>query len=533
MSAQPGGAAPHEAAPHEAVRDVAVRDEAVRDEAVPNDVVPHLIDGKLTAGVGVRRGEVFDPVTGQVARHVALADRADVDTAVASALAASYDWGTSSLSARTRVLFAWRQLMADHVDELATIVSSEHGKVFSDAQGEVRRGLDVLEFATGIAHQLKGEHSEQVSRGIDAWSVRQPLGVVAGITPFNFPVMVPMWMAPVAIACGNAFILKPSDRDPSASVRLAELALEAGLPPGVLTVLQGDKQAVDALLIHPDIAAVSFVGSTPVARHVYKTGTANGKRVQALGGAKNHMVVLPDADLDVAADSAVSAAYGSAGERCMAISIVVAVGESGVADRLVRAIADAGRAVVVGPGRDPASAMGPLVTGVHRDRVSGHVDRAEAAGATVVVDGRGFAPSGHQDGFWIGPTLLDHVTPGMDCYREEIFGPVLCVVRVPDFESAVALVNANPYGNGTAIFTADGLAAREYTRRVQVGMVGINVPIPVPMAYYSFGGWKDSLFGDLHVHGADGVRFYTRAKAVASRWPTQSSGLELGFPIHY
>ncbi len=502
-------------------------------DALAHPVVPHLIDGKPTVGVGQRRGDVFDPISGRVVRQVALADAADVETAVASALAASGDWAMTSLSARTQVLFAWRQLMADHLDELATIVSAEHGKVFSDAQGEVRRGLDVLDFATGIAHQLKGEHSEQVSKGIDAWSIRQPLGVVAGITPFNFPVMVPMWMAPVAIACGNAFVLKPSDRDPSASVRLAELALEAGLPPGVLTVLQGDKAAVDALLAHPDIAAISFVGSTPVARHVYETGTANGKRVQALGGAKNHMVVLPDADLEVAADSAVSAAYGSAGERCMAISVVVAVGESGVQDRLVQAIADAGRAVVVGPGNDPASAMGPLVTGTHRDRVSGHVDAAEAVGATVVVDGRGFAPPGHEDGFWIGPTLLDHVTPEMDCYREEIFGPVLCVVRVPDFEAAVELVNANPYGNGTAVFTADGLVAREYTRRVQVGMVGINVPIPVPMAYYSFGGWKDSLFGDLHVHGGDGVRFYTRAKAVTSRWPQQSSGLELGFPTHH
>ena len=497
------------------------------------DVVPHVIDAKLTVGEGGRRGDVFDPVCGQVARQVALADTADVDLAVGSALAASLDWGASSLSKRTQILFGWRQLMAERVDELAEIVSAEHGKVFSDAQGEVRRGLDVLDFATGIAHHLKGEHSEQVSKGIDAWSMRQPLGVVAGITPFNFPVMVPMWMAPIAIACGNAFVLKPSDRDPSASVRLAELAYEAGLPPGVLTVLQGDKEAVDRLLVHPDIAAISFVGSTPVARHVYETGTANGKRVQALGGAKNHMVVLPDADLDVAADSAVSAAYGSAGERCMAISVVVAVGDTGVQDRLVQAIANAGRAVVVGPGSEPSSSMGPLVTGAHRDRVSGHVDGAEAAGANVVVDGRGYVPAGHGGGFWLGLTLLDHVRPEMECYREEIFGPVLCVVRVPDFEAALALVNANPYGNGTAVFTADGLVAREYARRVQVGMVGINVPIPVPMAYYSFGGWKDSLFGDLHVHGADGVRFYTRAKAVSSRWPQQSSGLELGFPTHH
>ncbi len=497
------------------------------------EIVPHVIDAKLTVGGTSRHGDVFDPVSGKVARQVALADAADVDAAVSSALAASAEWGASSLSSRTQILFGWRRLMAEQVDELAAIVGAEHGKVFSDAQGEVRRGLDVLDFATGIAHQLKGEHSEQVSQGIDAWSVRQPLGVVAGITPFNFPVMVPMWMAPIAIACGNSFVLKPSDRDPSASVRLAELAYEAGLPPGVLTVLQGDKEAVDRLLVHPDIAAISFVGSTPVARHVYETGTANGKRVQALGGAKNHMVVLPDADLDVAADSAVSAAYGSAGERCMAISVVVAVGDTGVQDRLVQAIANAGRAVVVGPGSEPSSSMGPLVTGAHRDRVSGHVEGAEAAGASVVVDGRGYVPAGHGGGFWLGPTLLDHVRPEMECYREEIFGPVLCVVRVPDFEAALALVNANPYGNGTAVFTADGLVAREYARRVQVGMVGINVPIPVPMAYYSFGGWKDSLFGDLHVHGADGVRFYTRAKAVSSRWPQQSSGLELGFPTHH
>ncbi len=499
------------------------------------DVVPHLVDGKRNEGAGRRRGDVFDPVTGRVARQVVLADAADVDAAVESALAASVEWGATSLSARTQVLFAWRQLVDAHTDELAEIVSAEHGKVFSDARGEVRRGLDVLEFATGIGHQLKGDHSEQVSTGIDAWSVRQPLGVVAGITPFNFPVMVPMWMAPVAIACGNAFVLKPSDRDPSASVRLAELALEAGLPPGVLNVLQGDSHAVDGLLAHPGVSGVSFVGSTPVARHVYSTATANGKRVQALGGAKNHMVVMPDADLDVAADSAVSAGYGSAGERCMAISVVVAVGEPGVQDRLVQAIADAGRAVVVGPGSDPSSAMGPLVTGTHRDRVSGHVDAAEAAGARVVVDGRGLRPSvpDAADGFWIGPTLLDHVTPEMDCYTEEVFGPVLCVVRVPDLDAALDLVNANPYGNGTAVFTADGLVAREYTRRVHVGMVGINVPIPVPMAYYSFGGWKDSLFGDLHVHGADGIRFCTRTKAITSRWPQESSGLQLGFPTHH
>lgn len=495
-------------------------------------VVPHLVDGVRTEGVGERRGDVFDPVTGRLARRVALAAPADVDAAVAAARAAAPGWAATSLSARTKVLFAWRHLVAEHLDDLAAVVSAEHGKVRSDARGEVSRGLDVLEFATGIPHLLKGEHSEQVSGGVDAWSVRQPLGVVAGVTPFNFPVMVPMWMAPVAVACGNAFVLKPSDRDPSASLLLAELALAAGLPPGVLSVVQGDAVAVDRLLAHPDVAAVSFVGSTPVARHVYASASAAGKRVQALGGAKNHMVVLPDADLTVVADAAVSAAYGSAGERCMAISVVVAVGDEAAQDRLVGAIAQAGAAVVVGPGADPAAAMGPLVTGAHRDRVSAHVDAAEQAGATVALDGRGYRPAdpGLAGGFWLGPTLLDHVRTDMACYTQEIFGPVLCVVRVPDLEAAIGLVNANPYGNGTAVFTADGLVAREYTRRVEVGMVGVNVPIPVPMAYYSFGGWKDSLFGDLHVHGMDGVRFCTRTKAVSSRWPRRSSGLELGFP---
>jgi len=492
-------------------------------------VTPHWIDGARTTGSSTRTGDVFRPSTGEVARQVALADQSDVDLAVSSAVKAAQSWSDSSLATRSRVLFAFRQLVHEHTTELAEIISSEHGKVVSDAAGEVQRGLEVVEFACGIPHLLKGEHSEQVSRGVDAYSVREPLGVVAGITPFNFPVMVPMWMFPVAIAAGNAFVLKPSDRDPSASVRLAELFGEAGLPDGVLNVVQGDATAVNALLDHPDVAGVSFVGSTPIAKHVYSRATANGKRVQALGGAKNHMVVLPDADIDVAADAAVSAGYGSAGERCMAISVVVAVGD--VADRLVEAIASRTRDLITGPGDDASSQMGPLVTGVHRDRVVSYVDAGVTEGARLVVDGRGHAPAGFEQGFWVAPTLFDHVTPEMSIYRDEIFGPVLSVVRVDTFEDAVRLVNNNPYGNGTAVYTGDGLAAREYQRRVHVGMVGINVPIPVPMAYYSFGGWKDSLFGDTHVHGAEGVRFYTRAKAVTARWPRQS-GIDLGFPTH-
>jgi malonate-semialdehyde dehydrogenase (acetylating)/methylmalonate-semialdehyde dehydrogenase len=494
------------------------------------ELVRHWIDGAYTPGVSARRGDIFQPATGETARQVVLAEQSDVDLAVASAVKASIGWSESSLSTRVRILFAFRQLVDAHRDELAALITAEHGKVLSDAAGEVQRGLEVVEFACGIPQLLKGEHSEQVSRGVDAYSVRHPVGVVAGITPFNFPVMVPMWMFPLAIACGNTFVLKPSDRDPSASLRLAELFSEAGLPPGVLNVLQGDAVAVNALLDHPDVAGVSFVGSTPIARHVYARGTAAGKRVQALGGAKNHMVVLPDADIAGAADAAVSAGYGSAGERCMAISVVVAVGDT--ADALVPAIAERTRALTTGPGTDGSSQMGPVVTAAARDRIVSYVDAGEASGATLVVDGRGYAPEGHEGGFWTGPTLLDHVTPEMSVYTDEIFGPVLAVVRVPTFEAALELVNANPYGNGTAIFTADGLAAREYQRRVTVGMVGINVPIPVPMAYYSFGGWKDSLFGDTHVHGAEGIHFYTRAKAVTARWPRQAQGVDLGFPTH-
>jgi malonate-semialdehyde dehydrogenase (acetylating)/methylmalonate-semialdehyde dehydrogenase len=493
------------------------------------DLVQHWIDGARTTGASTRTSDVFNPATGAVTRQVTLAGQSDVDLAVASAVKAGREWAESSLATRSKILFGYRHLLHTHRDELAELITAEHGKVLSDAAGEVQRGLEVVEFACGIPHLLKGDHSEQVSRGVDAYSVREPLGVVAGITPFNFPVMVPMWMFPLAIAAGNAFVLKPSERDPSASLRLAELFGEAGLPDGVFNVLQGDATAVNALLDHPDVAGVSFVGSTPIARHVYARGTAAGKRVQALGGAKNHMVVLPDADVDVAADAAVSAGYGSAGERCMAISVVVAVGD--IADRLVAAIAERTGQLTTGPGNDPSSQMGPLVTGVHRDRVTSYVDAGVEAGASLVVDGRGFTPVGHEDGFWLAPTLFDNVTPDMSIYTDEIFGPVLSVVRVPTFDAAVELVNANPYGNGTAVYTGDGLAAREYQRRVHVGMIGVNVPIPVPMAYYSFGGWKDSLFGDSHVHGVEGVKFYTRAKAVTARWPRQS-GINLGFPTH-
>ncbi|OLF10485.1 methylmalonate-semialdehyde dehydrogenase (acylating) [Actinophytocola xinjiangensis] len=491
-------------------------------------LVPHYIDGARTPGTAGRTAPVFDPATGVAHKEVVLAGQSDVDLAVASAGKAAAGWAESSLSQRTRVLFAYRQLLHEHRRELAELITAEHGKVLDDAAGEVQRGLEVVEFACGIPHLLKGEHSEQVSRGVDAYSVRHPLGVVAGVTPFNFPVMVPMWMFPIAVACGNAFVLKPSERDPSAPVRLAELFTAAGLPDGVLNVLHGDAAAVHALLDHPDVTAVSFVGSTPIARQVYARGTAAGKRVQALGGAKNHMVVLPDADLDQAADAAVSAGFGSAGERCMAISAVVAVGD--IADDLVAGIAERARSLRTLPGTDPMAQMGPLVTAAARDRVVSYVDAGEAAGATLVVDGRGHAVSGH-DGFWVGPTVFDHVRTGMSIYTDEIFGPVLSVLRVDTLDEAIALVNANPYGNGTAVYTGDGLAAREYQRRVHVGMVGINVPIPVPMAYYSFGGWKDSLFGDTHAHGTQGVHFYTRAKAVTARWPLHH-GIDLGFPAH-
>jgi malonate-semialdehyde dehydrogenase (acetylating)/methylmalonate-semialdehyde dehydrogenase len=489
----------------------------------------HWIDGKAVDGASEGVGPVFDPATGEQRREVPLGGAAEVEAAVAAAVGAFPGWAGTSLTRRTGILFAFRELLSRRKLELARLITAEHGKVLADALGEVERGLEVVEFACGIPHLLKGSFSEDVSTGVDAYSLRQPLGVMVGITPFNFPAMVPCWMFPIAIACGNTFVLKPSEKDPSASMLLASLWEEAGLPAGVFNVLHGSRVAVEALLVHPDVAAVSFVGSTPVARAVYARATSAGKRTQALGGAKNHMVVLPDADPGAAAAAAVNAGYGSAGERCMAISAVVAVG--GVGDALVDEVADRARALRVGPGEDPASEMGPLVTGAHRDRVAGFLDAASAEGASVVVDGRRDLPAG--GGFWLRPSLLDRVRPGMSVYDEEIFGPVLSVVRTADLDEAIALVNANPYGNGTAIFTSSGAAARRFQHEVQVGMIGINVPIPVPMAYYSFGGWKQSLFGDTHVHGMEGVHFATRAKAVTARWTGASvGGGSLAFPTN-
>ncbi|GAA4370789.1 CoA-acylating methylmalonate-semialdehyde dehydrogenase [Actinomadura verrucosospora] len=492
--------------------------------------VTHWIGGKPFGGESARRGEIFEPASGRVAGTVDLAGDTEVDAAVAAAKAAFPGWRDASLSQRTKVLFRFRELVDAHRGELARLISSEHGKVVADAAGEVARGLEVAEFACGIPHLLKGGFSENVSSRVDAYSILQPVGVAAGITPFNFPAMVPMWMFPVAIACGNTFVLKPSEKDPSASVRLAELWAEAGLPDGVFNILHGDRAAVDGLLRHPDVRAVSFVGSTPVARHIYGTAAANGKRVQALGGAKNHMLVLPDADLDLAADAAVSAGFGSAGERCMAISVVVAVDPVG--DELTAKIKERVAGLRVGPGDHPEAQMGPLVTRAHRDRVASYLDGAVAQGATLAVDGRDpEVLGGAGDGFWLGPAVLDHVTPDMDAYQDEIFGPVLSVVRAGSYDAAMELIAANPYGNGTAIFTNDGGAARRFQNEVEVGMVGVNVPIPVPMAYYSFGGWKDSLFGDSHAHGMEGVHFYTRTKAVTARWLDPShGGVNLGFP---
>ena len=472
--------------------------------------------GTSLEGANARTAPVFDPATGVQTAEVVLATAKDVDQVVGTAAAAFAGWRDTSLSARSRILFAFRELADRHRHDLARIVTSEHGKVVEDARGEVARGIEVVEFACGIPHLLKGEFSEDVSTGVDASSIRQPLGVVAGITPFNFPVMVPMWMYPVAIACGNTFVLKPSERDPSASELVADLWRDAGLPEGVFNVVHGDAEAVDALVDHPQVAAVSFVGSTPVAQHVFERGHASNKRVQALGGAKNHAVVLPDADLDSTADALIGAGFGSAGERCMAISAVVVVGD---ADRLVEAVATRARALRTGPGSDPSSDMGPLITRVHRDRVAGYVDSALADGADVVVDGRAVAVADGENGFFFGPTLVDRVTPDMAVYRDEIFGPVLSVLRVDTLDQAIDLVNANPFGNGTAIFTRDGRSARRFRRDVSVGMVGINVAIPVPMAYYSFGGWKQSLFGDAHIHGMEGVRFNTRLKSITTRWP--------------
>jgi len=500
---------------------------------VSETTIPHWVDGARWAGESGRTGEVTNPATGRVSGRVAYADEADAARVIAAASAAAPGWAATSVTRRTQVIFRFRELLAARRDELAALITAEHGKVHSDALGEIARGLEVVEFACGIGHLLKGGQSPNFSTGVDVHSRREPLGVVGIISPFNFPAMVPMWFFPIAIAAGNAVVLKPSEKDPSASVWLAELWREAGLPDGVFNVLQGDKTAVDALLTSPDVAAVSFVGSTPIARYVYETAAAHGKRVQALGGAKNHMVVLPDADLDLAADAAVNAGYGSAGERCMAISVVVAVDPIG--DDLVARIAERTRTIRVGDGAaEDEPDMGPLVTKAHRDKVAAYVDSGEAAGAKVIVDGRDVQPRGAAEGFWLGPTLFDHVTPEMDVYRDEIFGPVLSVVRARTYDEAVGLVNANPYGNGVAVFTNDGGAARRFERDVQVGMVGVNVPIPVPVAAYSFGGWKSSLFGDTHAYGPEGVHFFTRAKVVTTRWidpaDRPEGGLELGFP---
>ncbi len=489
--------------------------------------IGHWIGGESVRGSSGRKGPVYNPATGEQTGEVAFASPEEIDLAVATAKAAFTEWRTWSLSKRSELFFRIYDLFDEHREDLAKLLTAEHGKVLSDALGEVQRGIEVIEYVCGIPTLLKGSYSEQASTGVDVYSIRQPLGVAAGITPFNFPAMVPMWMWAPAIACGNTFVLKPSEKDPSASVLTAELLKEAGLPDGVFNVVHGDKVAVDSLLEHPDIASISFVGSTPIARYVYENGTKAGKRVQALGGAKNHMIVLPDADIEMAADAAVSAGYGSAGERCMAISVLVAVGDA--ADPLVGAIQERLPKVKVGDGMDPESEMGPLVTREHRDKVASYLDSGPEQGATIVADGRETTPDG--DGFFLGVSLLDNVTPEMDAYRDEIFGPVLSVVRVPTYDDALRLVNDNPYGNGVAIFTRDGGVARQFQFDVNVGMVGVNVPIPVPVAYYSFGGWKSSLFGDRHIYGPEGIDFYTRTKAVTSRWPDpKTSKVDLGFP---
>ncbi len=489
--------------------------------------IGHWIGGEPVPGASGRTGPVFNPATGEQSGEVSFASVEEIDRAVATAKSAFADWRAVSLSKRADLFFRIYDLFDRHREDLARLLTLEHGKVLSDALGEVQRGLEVIEYVCGLPTLLKGSYSEQAATGIDVYSIRQPLGVTAGITPFNFPAMVPMWMWAPSIACGNAFVLKPSEKDPSASLLTAELLKEAGLPDGVFNVVQGDKIAVDRILEHPDIASVSFVGSTPIARYVYETGTKHGKRVQALGGAKNHMVVLPDADLEMAADAAVGAAYGSAGERCMAISVVVAVGDS--ADPLVSAIKDRLPKIKVGDGMDSSSEMGPLVTREHRDKVASYLDSGPEQGATLVADGRETAPD--NGGFFLGVSLLDDVTPEMDAYRDEIFGPVLSVVRVDTYDEALRLVNENPYGNGVALFTRDGGVARQFQFDVNVGMVGINVPIPVPVAYYSFGGWKSSLFGDRHIYGPEGIDFYSRTKAVTSRWPDPAtSKVDLGFP---
>ena len=492
--------------------------------------VHHFIDGKTFRGSSGRTGDVYDPATGEVQAKVDFASADEVRTAVQAAQAALPGWAATPPVQRARVMFRFKELLEKHMDELAGILTSEHGKVFSDARGEVLRGLEVVEFACGAPHLLKGDFTENVGTGIDSFSMRQPVGVVAAITPFNFPAMVPLWMFPMAVICGNAVILKPSEKDPSASVRLAELLIEAGAPAGVLNVVHGDKEAVDTLLTDPGVNAISFVGSTPVGEYIYATGCANGKRVQALCGAKNHMLVMPDADMDKASDALMGAGYGAAGERCMAVSVAVAVGDAG--DRLIEKLAPKVRAIKVAPGNDPDAEMGPLITREHRDKVKGYVDLGVEEGADLLVDGRGLRLQGYEDGFFLGGCLFDNVQPDMRIYKEEIFGPVLSVVRSPDFGHALSLVNGHEYGNGAAIFTGDGDAARSFAANCNIGMVGVNVPIPVPMAFHSFGGWKRSAFGDHGMYGMDGIRFYTKLKTVTSRWPTgMTSGAEFTFPI--
>ncbi len=492
--------------------------------------ITHYIDGQRRTGKSGRTAAVFNPATGQQSGSVQLASISDINESVTSSVAAAAGWADTTPLRRSRILNRFLHIAEARIDELAAIISAEHGKVFSDAKGEVQRGLEVVEFSTAAPQLLKGEVSEDVGTRIDSYAVRQPLGVVAGITPFNFPSMVPMWMFPVALACGNAFILKPSERDPSASLMIADWLTEAGLPKGVFNVVQGDKEAVDALLRHPDISAISFVGSTPIARYIYETAATTGKRCQALGGAKNHMVVMPDADMDQAVDALMGAAYGSAGERCMAVSVAVPVGEN-TAKVLMEKLVPKVRALKIGPGTDAEAEMGPLVTKQHLDKVKGYIDSGVTEGATLVVDGRDFKMQGYEDGYFVGGTLFDNVTPDMKIYKEEIFGPVLSVVRAPDYETAAKLINEHEFGNGTAIFTRNGDAAREFAHRIKVGMVGINVPIPIPMAFHSFGGWKASLFGDHHMHGPEGIRFYTKLKTITSRWPTGTvAGAEFVIP---
>jgi malonate-semialdehyde dehydrogenase (acetylating)/methylmalonate-semialdehyde dehydrogenase len=491
--------------------------------------INHFISGESVSGRSERYAEVFNPATGEVGAKVALASAQEVNAAVASARSAFPAWADTSPLRRARILFKFKELLEKNHDALATAVTREHGKVFSDAKGEVVRGIEVVEFACGIPHLLKTSHTDNIGGGIDNWNLRQPLGVVAGITPFNFPVMVPMWMFPVALACGNTFVLKPSERDPSSSLIMADLLKQAGLPDGVFNVVQGDKVAVDALISHPDVQALSFVGSTPIAEYIYTEGARRGKRVQALGGAKNHLVVMPDADLDQAVDALIGAGYGSAGERCMAISVAVAVGD--IADRLVERLAERARALKIGNGVEASSEMGPLVTAAHKAKVEGYIAKGVEEGAKLLVDGRNLSVAGHEKGFFTGGTLFDHVTPNMTIYKEEIFGPVLSVVRVPDLASAVELINAHEFGNGVACYTSDGAVARTFARQIQVGMVGINVPIPVPMAWHSFGGWKRSLFGDHHAYGEEGIRFYTRYKSIMQRWPESiGKGAEFTMP---